>query len=256
VVSADSRWPDPQRAADVIIHADPAAFADALCQSVRHPAPQGWFSMVRAAEAAAADLTLRHAPPEATAMRTLLEGLPEDSLLFVGNSMAVRDLDSFSGTMEKRLTVLGNRGAAGIDGNLASFFGAAASGRFAAAVAVVGDLTFLHDLGGLAAGQGIDAAVCVFDNGGGAIFEHLPQAILPEFEAGWLTPQQADFAAAARVWGHSYRRVETDLLAPALAEALGTAGVSILHVPIDRTASVARHRALWAAAQSLKESSR
>lgn len=256
VVSADSRWPDPQRAADLIIHADPAALADAVSQVVRRPAPPGWLSMVRAAEVAAAGLMLRQPPPEATALRTLLDGLPGDSLLFVGNSMAVRDLDSFSGTTEKRLTVLGNRGASGIDGNLASFFGAAASGRFAAAVAVVGDLTFLHDLGGLAAGQGIDATVCVFDNGGGAIFEHLPQAGLPEFEAAWLTPQQADFAAAARVWGHSYRRVETDRLAPGLAEALGTAGVSILHIPIDRAASVARHRALWAGAQSLKESSR
>jgi 2-succinyl-5-enolpyruvyl-6-hydroxy-3-cyclohexene-1-carboxylate synthase len=255
VVSGDSRWPDPQRAADLMIHADPGAFATALAQAVRRPAPDGWLRLVRAAETAAAALVLRHAPPEATALRLLLDGLPEDSLLFVGNSMAVRDLDSFSGTMEKRLTVLGNRGASGIDGNLASFFGAAASGRFAAALAVVGDLTFLHDVGGLAAGQGIDATICVLDNGGGAIFEHLPQAILPEFESAWLTPQRADFAAAARVWGHAYRRAEVDGLASLLAEALGTPGVTILHLPIDRAASLARHRALWAGARSLKENS-
>jgi len=251
VVSADSRWPDPQRAADVMIHADPGAFADAMAEAVRRPAPQGWLSMVRAADSAAGDLLTRHAPPEAVVFRTLLKDMPEDALLFVGNSMAVRDLDSFSGTTEKRLSVLGNRGASGIDGNLASFFGAAASGRFAAAVAVVGDLTVLHDLGGLAAGQGLDAVVCVLDNGGGAIFEHLPQAGLPEFEAGWLTPQRADFAAAARVWGHSYRRVEADRLAPALAEALAAPGVTLLHLPIDRAASVARHRAMWAGARSL-----
>jgi 2-succinyl-5-enolpyruvyl-6-hydroxy-3-cyclohexene-1-carboxylate synthase len=252
VVSADSRWPDPQRAADIMIHADPEAFAETMAQMVRRPAPQGWLEMVGAAEKAASALASRHTPPEASVLLSLLEGLPEDSLLFVGNSMVVRDLDSFSGTMEKRLTVLGNRGASGIDGNLASFFGAAASGRFVASVALVGDLTFLHDLGGLAAGQGLDAVICVIDNGGGAIFEHLPQASLPEFESGWLTPQQADFSAAARVWGHSYRRTEVDRLASTLADALETAGVSILHLPIDRAASLARHRAMWA---SLKESS-
>jgi 2-succinyl-5-enolpyruvyl-6-hydroxy-3-cyclohexene-1-carboxylate synthase len=255
VVSADSRWPDPQRSAELMIHADPAAFAEAMTPMIRRPAPVGWSKMVQAAEGAAVTLIGRQLPPEAMALHALLDGLPEDSLLFVGNSMAVRDLDSFSGTMEKRLTVLGNRGASGIDGNLASFFGAAASGRFAAALAVVGDLTFLHDLGGLAAGQGLDAVICVLDNGGGAIFEHLPQASLPEFESAWLTPQQADFAAAARVWGHSYHRAETEKLSPLLAEVLGTPGVSIVHLPIDRAASLARHRAIWAGARSLKESS-
>jgi 2-succinyl-5-enolpyruvyl-6-hydroxy-3-cyclohexene-1-carboxylate synthase len=253
VISPDSRWPDPQRAADLMIHADPDAFAEAMARAVRRPAPQGWLRMVGAAEAAAAELTRADPPAEAEALRMLLDGLPEDALLYVGNSMPVRDLDSFSGTLEKRLTVLGNRGASGIDGNLASFFGAAASGRFTAAAAVVGDLTFLHDIGGLALGQGIDATILVLDNGGGGIFDYLPQAVLPEFQEAWLTPQQADFAAAARVWGHGYHRTEIARLAPDLAEALGSAGVSILHLPIDRAASLARHRAMWAGVKSLKE---
>lgn len=251
LISPDSRWADPQRAADIVFHADPGVFADALADIVRRPAPQGWQALVRSSETAALRLTARHQPPEGAVLRTVLDILPENGLLFVGNSMAVRDLDSFSGTVGKRLSVLGNRGASGIDGNLACFFGAAASGRYDGAVAVVGDLTFLHDLGGLAAGQGIDAVICVLDNGGGAIFEHLPQAGLAEFQAGWLTPQAADFAAAARVWGHAYRRVDADRVDAALAEALDTPGVTILHFPIDRAASVARHRALWTGAQSL-----
>ncbi|PKU21592.1 2-succinyl-5-enolpyruvyl-6-hydroxy-3-cyclohexene-1-carboxylic-acid synthase [Telmatospirillum siberiense] len=251
LISPDSRWADPQRAAEIVFHADPGAFAEALTGVVRRPAPRGWQTLVRTSETSALRLAARHQPPEAGALRSVLDFLPEDGLLFVGNSMAIRDLDSFSGTVAKRLSVLGNRGASGIDGNLASFFGAAASGRYGAAVAVVGDLTFLHDLGGLAAGQGINAVICVLDNGGGAIFEHLPQAGLAEFEAGWLTPQKADFAAAARVWGHAYHRVDADRFDAALAEALDAQGVTILHFPIDRAASVARHRALWAGAQSL-----
>lgn len=253
VVTADSRWPDPQRAAEVIIHAEPGRFAEALASLIDRPAPSGWLDSFLARETLAAELTHQYAPPEAAVIRTLLDILPAGALLFVGNSMPVRDLDAFSGTQAKPLTVLCNRGASGIDGNLASFFGAAASGRFSAAVAVVGDLTFLHDLGGLAAGQGANAAVCVLDNGGGAIFEHLPQAGLPEFQQGWLTPQQADLAAAAAVWGHRYHRVAGADPAAALRDAVAAPGVDVLHLPIDRAASVAGHRALWAAAQSCKE---
>lgn len=251
LVSPDSRWADPQRAAEAVFHADPTAFADALTDAVYRSAPDGWQALVRGRETAALRLIARHRPPEAEALRAVLESLPDEGLLFVGNSMAIRDLDSFSGTLAKTVTVIGNRGASGIDGNLATFFGAVASGRHQAAIAVVGDLTFLHDLGGLAGGQGLDAVVCVFDNAGGAIFEHLPQAGLPEFDAGWLTPQHADLAAAARAWGHAYRKVGLDRLDLALAEAFDTPGVTILHLPIDRAASVARHRALWAGAQSL-----
>lgn len=253
VVSADSRWPDPQRAAETIIHADPGPFAEALAEACGKSAPEGWLASFARQDAEAHRLTALHAPPEAVALRQIIATLPEGSLLFTGNSMAVRDLDSFSGTGDKDITVLCNRGTSGIDGNLASFFGAAASGRFTAAVAVVGDLTFLHDLGGLAAGQGVNASICLLDNDGGAIFEYLPQTALTEFEQGWLTPQQADFAAATAVWGHRYCRAEADCLAEPLAGALAAAGVSVLHVAVDRALSTARHRDLWAAARSSKE---
>ncbi|MDR3439488.1 2-succinyl-5-enolpyruvyl-6-hydroxy-3-cyclohexene-1-carboxylic-acid synthase [Telmatospirillum sp.] len=250
VVSPDSRWPDPSRQASLLFHADPAAFAEALAPMIAAPAPDGWFSTFHQAETAAGDLVVRSAPVEASVIAAVLRSLPDDSLLFVGNSMPVRDVDSFSGTAVRRVTVLCNRGTSGIDGNLASFFGAVASGRFSAAVALVGDLTFLHDIGGLAAGQGLQAVVCVLDNGGGTIFGHLPQADLPEFEAGWLTPQNADLAAAAALWKHSYRKVAPEGLDAALAEVTVASGVTILHLQIDRAASIADHRALAAAVRS------
>lgn len=255
VVSADSRWPDPGRDAATMIHADPALLAESLAALVRRPAPADWLQSWRAVERHSAAVAERLASPETGLFRSGIAALPEGALLFVGNSMTIRDLDDFSGTSDKSLTVMCNRGLSGIDGNLSTFFGAVASGRFSAALALVGDLTFLHDLGGLAAGQGLSATIGLLDNGGGGIFDYLPQHALPEFIPGWLTPQRADFAAAASVWGHRYRPAEPARFAPVLAESLAGPGVSVLHLAIDRAGSAARHRAVWAALSSSEETS-
>jgi 2-succinyl-5-enolpyruvyl-6-hydroxy-3-cyclohexene-1-carboxylate synthase len=251
VVSADCRWPDPGRRARMVLHADPEVLADTVADRVTLPAPQGWMTAFRVAERTADALIAAAPVAERKVVETLVRHLPDDGLLFVGNSMPIRDVDSFSGTSARRLTLLGNRGASGIDGNLGSFFGAVASGRYADAVALVGDLTFLHDLGGLAAGRGLRATVIVVDNGGGAIFGHLPQAALPEFEAGWLTPQSANLEAAAAVWGHCYRKATVDSLDTVLAQR--PVGVTIIHLTIDRDASIAAHRDLAAAARAAKQ---
>jgi len=255
VVSADSRWPDPGRDAAVMIHADPALLAEALAGSVTGAAPSDWLELWRAADRRGAGAAEAFAAPETAVFRAAIDALPEGSLLFVGNSMTVRDLDDFSGLSAKRLTILCNRGLSGIDGNLSTFFGAVASGRFPAALALVGDLTLLHDLGGLAAGQSLSATIALLDNGGGGIFDYLPQSALPEFTPGWLTPQRADFAAAAAVWGHRYRPTDPGSFAPALAESLACPGVTLLHLAIDRAGSAARHRAVWSASSSSEETS-
>ncbi|CCG43159.1 2-succinyl-5-enolpyruvyl-6-hydroxy-3-cyclohexene-1-carboxylic-acid synthase [Magnetospirillum molischianum] len=255
VVSEDSRWPDPGRNAAMMIHADPGLLADSLAAVVTKAVPVEWLDSWYAAEQRSAVAADRLAVPEAALFRAAIAALPEGSLLFVANSMAVRDLDDFSGSSDKRLTVLCNRGLSGIDGNLSTFFGAVASGRFPAALALVGDLTFLHDLSGLAAGQGMSATICLFDNGGGGIFDYLPQTALPEFVPGWLTPQRADFAAATAIWGHRYCPTRPNDVVPALTDALATSGVTVLHLAIDRTGSAARHRAVWAASSSFEETS-
>ena len=68
----------------------------------------------------------------------LAELLPEDATIFVGNSMPIRDLDSFFHCNQKRFKVMANRGANGIDGTISTALGAATitqplylnSGRF------------------------------------------------------------------------------------------------------------------------------
>ena len=135
----------------------------------------------------------------------LVDELPADSALFIGNSLAIRQFDTHSGTVDRPIHCYGNRGASGIDGNISTALGVGEiHGRV---VALLGDLTCQHDLGGLALAAGRDAVIVAVNNGGGGIFDHLPQAALPEFEQGWRTPQQISFEHVAAAFGLTYRRV-------------------------------------------------
>ena len=71
-------------------------------------------------------------------------------------------------------------------------------------VALLGDLTCQHDLGGLALARGRRAVIVAVNNRGGGIFAKLPQRQLPEFDAGWRTPQHIDFRQAALSFGLHY----------------------------------------------------
>lgn len=193
------RWSDPSHGLACLLRADPAAACAALLDARPVASPAGWQALWSELEAKTArDDEAQHWVP------ALLSILPPAQAVFVGNSLPIRQLDSFSGSAGKPLRFFGNRGASGIDGNVSTALGiAAVSGSV---VAIIGDLTCQHDIGGLALARGLDAVIVVVNNGGGRIFEHLPQAALPEFDQGWRTPQYIDFAAAARTFGVAYAR--------------------------------------------------
>ncbi len=172
-------------------------------------------------------------PWPARLVRTLLDTLPAESLLFCGNSLAVRWVETWAEARPMVLQIHANRGVSGIDGNLSTFLGMARCHGSGARLALLGDLTFQHDLGGLAAAGGVNAQVVVLANGGGGIFEHMPQRRLPAYEKYWKTPQRLDLAGAARLFGVAYHRVES---LESLAEALETfrcrSGVALLELVV------------------------
>ena len=79
--------------------------------------------------------------------------LQDGTTLYVGNSMPVRDLDTFFWSSEQRIRIMGNRGANGIDGVISSALGASAVAENEPTVLVLGDLSFFHDLNGLLAAR-------------------------------------------------------------------------------------------------------
>jgi 2-succinyl-5-enolpyruvyl-6-hydroxy-3-cyclohexene-1-carboxylate synthase len=177
--------------------------------------------------------------------------LPEHSVLFVANSMVIRDVDSFAGPRAAGLRVLANRGVNGIDGLVSTALGAAAALR-APTVLWCGDLALLHDVSGLVAGrmQHANLAIVVSNDDGGGIFEYLPAARTierPVFEEMFVVPHGLNLLELARGLGWEATRIES---AQAFASALDRAlagGLHVIEVQIDRTANTAFHAAIHAA---------
>jgi 2-succinyl-5-enolpyruvyl-6-hydroxy-3-cyclohexene-1-carboxylate synthase len=257
-VDPDGAWHDPSFRAAEAVRAEPAALADALARALEaEPAPRSsaWLSGWLAAESRAQAALARgiDAEPrlfEPRVVREIAALLPEDGLLFVSNSLPVRDADAFLPVSGRRLRVLGNRGANGIDGIVSSALGAAA-GQDRPAVLLTGDLALLHDLGGLLAARrhGLRLAIVVIQNGGGGIFDLLPIARFGEavaFEEHFTTPQQADLRAAAATFGLGYERGRSgEELRAALEAALYARRTTLIEVPVERAASLAHRRALF-----------
>ncbi len=160
---------------------------------------------------ARAELTPHHVA------RAVAHALPAGGLLFVGASNPVRDLDLMVPRypVGARRMVLANRGLAGIDGTLSSAIGAALGRpRTTRAYALVGDVTFCHDLTALVLGPDEprpDLTVVVVNDDGGSIFASLEQGA-PEhassFERVFATPHGLDVASYCAAVGVRHTRVE------------------------------------------------
>jgi len=144
------------------------------------------------------------------------------------------------------LTLHGNRGASGIDGNIATAAGIAAATDAPTAL-LIGDQAALHDCGSLALLADRNIVAVVIDNGGGGIFDHLPfaQGVPPElFQRGWTAPPQVDFPTLATAFGLSQIVAkDANTLRTALAGAFASGGAWLVHVVIDRAVSRSRFAA-------------
>ncbi len=223
VVDPWPRWVDPSRQITHLLRTDPTAFCQALLREKREPAAGDWLASFVALEKQAIQ---GHEPNHINA---ILDVLPAATALFIGNSLAIRQLDSLSGHSDKTLHLYANRGASGIDGNISTAAGiASVQGRTAA---LIGDLTCQHDIGGLALTRGLDIVIINVNNGGGGIFDHLPQHSLPEFVEGWRTPQEIDFEHAAKTFGLTYQCSQSAAeLRSALGRALASGGAHLIEL--------------------------
>jgi 2-succinyl-5-enolpyruvyl-6-hydroxy-3-cyclohexene-1-carboxylate synthase len=184
--------------------------------------------------------------------RAMAAALPRGALLVVGSSASARDLDlaepwddrlpdlGTSGSSAGRRLVLGNRGAAGIDGTVSTAVGAALA-HGGAAFALLGDLTFLHDSTGLVIGPDEprpDLTIVVNNDDGGAIFGQLepgaPELAGP-FERLFGTSHGVDVAALCAAT-HTPHRLVTSLgeLGDALQAEPGR-GIDVVEARTDRS---------------------
>lgn len=251
LVESHGRWPDATHSTSQLVRADPGALCRELLAAPLRPGPDTGFAAFADAERQASEALETNLGAadlnEGDVIRALFQRLADGATLFAGNSMVIRDVDTFAAGNSNQIRLMGSRGASGIDGNVSTVMGIAAAGG-GPVVGLLGDLALYHDLNGLLAGREVSALLVVLNNGGGGIFGHLPQAGLPEFERNWLTPVNLDLEKAAALFDLAYLRAATRTEAEAALDVLLKAsGTRLLEVVIDREASVARHRAYWAA---------
>jgi 2-succinyl-5-enolpyruvyl-6-hydroxy-3-cyclohexene-1-carboxylate synthase len=176
---------------------------------------------------------------------------PGDQLV-LGASNPVRDA-ALVGLNPHGIKVRSNRGVAGIDGTVSTAIGAAlaheGSGR---TIALIGDLTFVHDSSGLLIGPTepvpADLTIVVSNDNGGGIFELLEQGD-PRFSAVsarvFGTPHDVDVGALCRAYHIESRQIEVDELGAALDGP--AAGLRVIEVKADRSSLRQLHAAIKAA---------
>lgn len=213
-VVAGQGWPDPSQKARSLLIGNLEASLSGLTSALgrRGDAPpairqardeyRAFWSQANQLAWLAVEEGLTHFLPafnEAQVLRDTLFGIPRGGLLAVGNSLSIRQIDSFCPARPEPYAVWTQRGANGIDGLVAGAVGMAALGR--PTTLILGDVSLRHDQGALclAAASPVPLVIVVLNNGGGRIFEQLPiaRAASPEELPFWTTPEDVDFEALA-----------------------------------------------------------
>ena len=270
IIVAAGEFPDAGGHASSILQADVGEFLTRLEEDLAGlspPAGRAAFTQ-RLTEAAAAivERVVRettfagYRPPpsspsgvpllaEPAAVAQVLSALPPSVELCLGNSLPVR-LASWVGPTVRLedVVVHTQRGAAGIDGLIAGAAGTSVAAR-RPTLLLLGDVSAAHDLSSLALARQVQhpLCICVLDNDGGRIFDHLPLAAThgkkPEFRY-WLTPPHIDWQAAAKAYGVSYQSpTHLDGIDRAVKSALAEKGCTLLVLRTDSESSRALLRA-------------
>jgi 2-succinyl-5-enolpyruvyl-6-hydroxy-3-cyclohexene-1-carboxylate synthase len=223
----------------------------------------GWLKRCAAANAKAVETVRAQlaAHPLTTGLHVaaaVVDGLRDGDQVVLGASNPVRDAALVGLTdprgVARKIKVRSNRGVAGIDGTVSTAIGAALAhdrtgGR---TVALIGDLTFVHDSSGLLIGSTEPTpkslTIVVSNDNGGGIFELLEQGD-PRFSDVssriFGTPHDVDVGGLCRAYHVESRQVEADDLAAVLSESFD--GMRVLEVKADRSSLRALHASIKAA---------
>lgn len=200
VIDPRIEYVDIDRKADLLLTAIPHV--------TKHATPQEWDQLwIDASDSASKVLKEPQQWSEQLAITTITSNVPADCALFVGSSRPIRDIEGFAHFGEK-ISVFANRGLAGIDGNIATAFGIAT--RFERSYAILGDLTFLHDLSALVNQPNDNLTIFVIDNNGGGIFSTLAQAGSDGFETVFGTPHNLDIERIIDGFGVKTLKVKSE----------------------------------------------
>jgi 2-succinyl-5-enolpyruvyl-6-hydroxy-3-cyclohexene-1-carboxylate synthase len=210
-ISADPEHQDPSGRATRKIRADVAAFCEDL-EKFTDRIPQSNLGTALSTLNSRVEALLVEEIDRIEQINEILvarivskEAGPND-LVWLGSSMPIREMDMYAVSDGHAASVAANRGASGIDGSIASFLGFV-HGSAKPGIAVLGDLSTLHDLNSLALLReiGQPVTIVVVNNDGGGIFSFLPIAECTDiFDEYFGTPHGLTFEKAAAMFGLRY----------------------------------------------------
>ncbi|MCG8343523.1 MAG: 2-succinyl-5-enolpyruvyl-6-hydroxy-3-cyclohexene-1-carboxylic-acid synthase [Chlorobiales bacterium] len=193
---------------------------------------------------------------EISTARIVSKTVPQSHGLFLANSMPIRDMDSYTALRNSNaVPQCGmNRGASGIDGNIATAAGFA-QGLGAPVTLVIGDISFLHDLNSLTLLRTMKRPlhIVVINNNGGGIFSFLPIAEQKDiFETHFGTPQSYSIRSAAETFGLAYHNPSTNReFRECYLERCGSNTSGIIEITCTREENLVEHRNLNARLREL-----
>ncbi|MGF1686288.1 2-succinyl-5-enolpyruvyl-6-hydroxy-3-cyclohexene-1-carboxylic-acid synthase [Photobacterium japonica] len=242
---------DPSFRCTLRVQAPVDRFAHALkkiaLEATVTPAAFGWADNLKAASQRylSSVKTQYTALSELSLAANMMDWVPAETTLFLGNSLIVRLLD-MCGTLPYTATYA-NRGASGIDGLIATAAGVQ-TGRQQPLLCVLGDTSLLYDLNSLALLRASEQPVVVLvtNNDGGAIFDLLP---VPDGQkdALYRMPHGLDFQHAAAMFGVRYERPTTLSEAEhACRQGLTTPGATLIEIQTPAGESGEQLKALFA----------
>ena len=259
VINRRGDWADDTHSATGHVTLEPALLAEMRLDEREPPAETKAFrDRLQAADAIARrvmrDEMARGDYFDGAAVCDAVDLMPDGSVIFAGNSLPVRHIDQFGDPGTKRLLALANRGASGIDGNISTALGAGAALPDFPLAAIVGDITFYHDMNGLLAARrcGIPITILLLNNGGGGIFQRLPiRAFEPSFGDYFFTAHGLDFAHAARLYGLEYTLTEDRVtLRQAFGESIRGRHSTIIELRTDALCDLRRRDEIMAAVRA------
>lgn len=269
IIIDEGDWRDPAFLGSGRIVADPVLFCQQLCEKITLSAlftdrqkfrewTECWQQINQETQLTLTQTVLVDEDTslfEGRVVTELGKLLPADCVLFVGNSMPIRDVDSFLFHHEGKVRLMANRGSNGIDGLVSTAAGVSAAGK--RTVLLLGDLSFYHDMNGLLATKlhQLSLTIILVNNDGGGIFSFLPQATVPQhFETLFGTPTGLDYSHAVSMYGGKFERVSSwEEFRQAFSATHEAGGLQVIEVPTDRSNNVERHQIIWSKLSSRLE---
>ena len=185
---------------------------------------------------------------EALIAREIGAAIPNGTALFISSSRPIRDIEGFA-VARSGIETFANRGLAGIDGNISTALGIALKRN--ATIAVLGDLSFLHDITGLIHHEEINLKIIVINNNGGGIFSTLGHRGVDGFESIFGTPHNLDLAKIGAAFGLATSEVKSQAeLVSELTKSVQGISLVIVTAP-DREFNAENLQAIYKAIDSI-----